>query len=370
MREQRCPLLPAVHGVERTLTSFHFGEGARKAYLQASLHGDEIPGMLVLHHLRQLIADAENHHLLRGEIVLVPVANPIALGQRLMHDAMGRFDFTTGLNFNRDYPDLATPLMDALEGQLGPSPQDNRRIIHQALAGAIDRLPCDSDIRSLKKAQLRLAHDADLVLDLHCDAQAIVHLYLEAPYWPQLEPLARYLGAEAMLLGTGTGSFSFDEACGQPWWRLADHFGDRFPVPAAYVTATVELRGEQDVDHEIARADAIALYRYLVQQGFIADEIPPAPALKAEPTPFQGALTVKAPVAGVVAFHVAPGDRVDVGQRLADLVDPLTAEVTPVVSASQGVVYMRTSSRYLPPGAELCKIAGKTPLDQGGQVSA
>ena len=61
----------------------------RKVHLQASLHADELPGMLVLHHLRPLLADAEAAGRIKGEIVLVPLANLIGLAQTLLHDQMG-----------------------------------------------------------------------------------------------------------------------------------------------------------------------------------------------------------------------------------------------------------------------------------------
>lgn len=32
-------------GTQRTLSVFRFGQGERKAYIQASLHADELPGM-------------------------------------------------------------------------------------------------------------------------------------------------------------------------------------------------------------------------------------------------------------------------------------------------------------------------------------
>jgi len=39
-------LLPWGHlGCERQLSVFRFGSGERKAYIQASLHADELPGM-------------------------------------------------------------------------------------------------------------------------------------------------------------------------------------------------------------------------------------------------------------------------------------------------------------------------------------
>ena len=38
--------------------------------------------------------------------------------------------------------------------------------------------------RALRHALLRLAYDADLVLDLHADNEAVMHLYLGTPLWP------------------------------------------------------------------------------------------------------------------------------------------------------------------------------------------
>ena len=47
-------LLSPSLGSYKTLTSFHFGTPGRgpKVYIQASLHAEELPGMLVAHHLR------------------------------------------------------------------------------------------------------------------------------------------------------------------------------------------------------------------------------------------------------------------------------------------------------------------------------
>jgi hypothetical protein len=56
--------------------------GARpKAYLQASLHADEIPGMLAAHHLIGLLDDADKRGEIKGEIIVVPVANPVGAGR-------------------------------------------------------------------------------------------------------------------------------------------------------------------------------------------------------------------------------------------------------------------------------------------------
>lgn len=45
-------------GGQRQITSFHFGQPGKgeKIYLQAGLHADEVPGMLVLHYLKDCSA--------------------------------------------------------------------------------------------------------------------------------------------------------------------------------------------------------------------------------------------------------------------------------------------------------------------------
>jgi len=95
----------------REIVSFHYGpaDSGRKVYVQASLHADELPGMLVAHHLRQRLAWLEAEGRLRAEIVLVPVANPIGLAQQLLRMPIGRFDLGTGENFNRHYAALTFP---------------------------------------------------------------------------------------------------------------------------------------------------------------------------------------------------------------------------------------------------------------------
>ena len=48
-----------------------------------------------------------NRGLLRAKVIVVPVANPIGLGQVLQASHLGRFHLATGQNFNRGFADLA-----------------------------------------------------------------------------------------------------------------------------------------------------------------------------------------------------------------------------------------------------------------------
>src|ERR671920_417704 len=120
MRTEQIPLAPLAPGADLSLTVQRFGtEGARpRIYIQASLHADEIPGMIAAHHLRERLTALESEGRIQGEIVLVPSANPVGLGQRVLGDPVGRFNLSDGVNFNRGYPDLVPKVVERLEGKL------------------------------------------------------------------------------------------------------------------------------------------------------------------------------------------------------------------------------------------------------------
>src|SRR6185369_11595010 len=94
-------------GTERHLLVHRYGKtGARpKAYLQASIHADEIPAMMAAHHLIRLLDEAERLGEIKGEIIVVPVANPIGLAQSINGYQLGRSELRGGGNFNRNWPD-------------------------------------------------------------------------------------------------------------------------------------------------------------------------------------------------------------------------------------------------------------------------
>jgi predicted deacylase len=126
------------------------------------------------------------------------------------------------------------------------------------------------------------------------------------------------------------------------------------------------LRGEADTSHTLAAQDAEGLCSFLAQQGVIALLHAPRPAL-CQPTPLSGSEPIAAPHAGVVIFHRSPGERVNAGDLIADLVDAQTGEVTHLNCKSGGLLYARCGSRWASPGKRLAKIAG-TSLARTGKL--
>ncbi len=383
MKRHNHLLGPSQIGTERHLVSLHYGTwqtGAKrgeKAYLQASLHADELPGMLVMHHLIALVDRAEAAGRMRGEVVLVPVANPIGLSQQLLHGGIGRFEAGSGENFNRGYPDFLAVITPDIEGRLGNDAANNRTAIRAALRAHVDALTPATELASLRKILSSLACDADVVLDLHCDHDALLHLYCEEPYWPQCEPLARLLGAETVLLAKKSGGASFDEAMGGVWWQLDEHLhvdgsAKRLPVPLACLAVTVELRGQMDVSHELASRDAQALFDFLVHRGIVAPENDRAPALPeshCEPTPLAASEDLYAPHAGVIVFMKTMGDHIAANDVVAEIIDPIAGLATPIRARYPGKLYARALRRYASPGMAIAKVAGTIPFRSGNLLS-
>ena len=370
------PLLSPSLGSHKTLSSFHFGTpGARpKVTIQASLHAEELPGMLVAHHLKGLLQAAEADGKIRGEIVLVPVANPIGLAQRVDHKPMGRFELDTSENFNRHYPKLAEIVLPLVQSQLGPDADRNVDLVRQAIAKHLKDWSPATELQSLRRTLLTLAFDADYLLDLHCDCEGVMHFYTEEACWPQLAPLAHLLGSRAILLAKNSGSGPIDECLSGVWWQLADSIkaaGVAAPLAQGCCTTTIELRGEADVSHAWAQADAQAIFAFLEHIAVLACDQPPhIPAPLCAATPLAGSETLHASAPGVVVFAATVGQTVQAGDLIAEIVDPISGEVSAVHAGVAGVLYARIRDRYATRGAELGKIAGAKAFRTGDLLGA
>ena len=151
-RVERLPLGAGTPGTAREVLVHRFGEirARPKAYFQAALHADEIPAILVAHHLVRRLAEAEAEGLIEGEVVVVPFANPIGLDQHLNATHLGRHDLGGAGNFNRNWPDLFEPVADKVEGKLTGSAEHNVARIRAAMAEAVAELEPRSQLDSLR----------------------------------------------------------------------------------------------------------------------------------------------------------------------------------------------------------------------------
>ncbi|TVT84803.1 succinylglutamate desuccinylase/aspartoacylase family protein [Pseudomonas sp. H3(2019)] len=362
--------LPWGHlGTERSLSVFRFGAGSRKVYIQASLHADELPGMRTAWELKKRLTELEAQAQLNGVIELVPVANPIGLDQHLQSAHMGRFELGSGKNFNRAFYELSGPVGELIGSQLGNDAEANIALIRQTMGQVLDRLPAPaSQLEALHRLLLRHACEAEITLDLHCDFEAVIHLYALPQHWPRWRSLAARLKAGVALLCEDSGGSSFDESCSSPWLRLAKAFPEA-AIPPANLATTLELGSMGDTRVDQAQANCEAILGFLAEQGFIAGQWPQAPDECCEGMPFEGTEYLFAPHHGVVSFLREAGEWIEKGDALFEVVDPLSDRLTVVCAGTSGVLFALDRGRYTQPGIWQAKVAGRETIRVGKLVN-
>jgi uncharacterized protein len=375
MQTRRTPLVSTTLGTSRELVSFHFGDAdapGERVYIQASLHADETPAMLTAWSLKKRLIELDAQGRVRGEIVLVPVANPIGLSQHMLGQFLGRFEANSGHNFNRGFPmPAAEALIERASAQLSSDDgAHNARVLRGELVAMLGEMRAKNEFESLRLALLTLASRADIVLDLHCSLEATMHVYTSPASWPAIEPLARHLGANGVLLATDSGGQSFDEVHALLWNQVRAQIGDRVPLGAPNIAATIEHRGQRDVDYDTASNDADAIVEYLIGRGVIAGDPQDAPPLAQSATPLAGSEQLTAPVSGIVVYRAKVGARLKAGDPVFDIVDPITDEVTTVTTRNDGVLYMRRAIRFVYAGAPMGRVTGETPIRSGVLIGA
>jgi predicted deacylase len=353
-------------GAARSIACHRFGKaGARpKAYLQAAIHANELPGVMALHHLLPMLVEADRRGRIKGEIVMLPTVNPVGLSQLVGNNHLGRYDLLGRDNFNRNWPDLSGVVADRVGSRLGSNSGDNIALIRKAALAALAGMKPVNELQTLRVEVMKLSIDADIVLDLHCDLEAVLHLFISRKDWPgRARILAADLGAEATLYNDPyPDSLTFSGVNGALWARLAE----RFPaarIPQACLSATVEYRGQQDVNHRLGESDARNLYRYLVRRGVVSGRAGKLPRLRAEATPIAGMDVGYCPKPGMLVYHVPKGSRVRKGTPVCEVIDPADASGpkarTQILARTDGILFSRKpDGRLAWPGAVVFRIAG------------
>ena len=355
---ETLPLPASSPGQNVYITVCRFGTPGteRKAYIQASTHADEVPAALTAMHLRRLLEDAERAGRIRGEIVLVPAANPPGFAQALLGHHMGRHHLPSGRNFNRFWPD-ATQAVFAVRESFGEDPVANAARVRHIVSETLAALQANAADEHLKLMLMRLAHDADIVLDLHTDDDADMHLYVDPDHWPGLADLAGLLDAKVVMFARGSGGNAFEETVAAPFVALREA-GIPCELP---VTVTVELRGRLDVDDALAARDARALFDFLILRGIIEGEAE-APEFSGIAAPFEATEPVRAPAGGICVFLKARGAHVEAGEVIAEIADPVADVRTPVRTRATGRLFTRCLHRLVHAGDVIAKVQGTAPL--------
>ena len=244
-------------------------------YIQANMHGAEVQGNAVIFQLLELL----QHCKLQGNITLVPYANPVACNHKNGEYTLGRFDPITGENWNRMYHFDQGVIEPFAQQYLDASEEDIKAKFQQLLLNEVE-LKLENNTWGLTTGQRiayqlqRLAHKADIVLDLHTGPISSKHLY--CPEYAQ--DSAKYFDIEHTLLIPNGFDGAMDEATFCPWWSLQQAYqalGRKLTMGQGAFNKesfTVELGSQEQIDLDVAKQDALSILSYLHYQGVIDNE--------------------------------------------------------------------------------------------------
>ncbi len=338
----------------------------KKVYLQAAIHADEQPGILVLHHLLKLLRNADKAGELDARFVLFPMVNPLGMGDIEFGRHQGRYNRSSGLNHNRDWPSLYPAITSELIEKLGDSAETNILLVRDALRDWAAKLPRLTALEQWRQILYTEACDADYVFDVHCDDDSLLHIFSVPQQQENIQQLAHWTGAAATLLVEESGGGSFDEVWPALWLQLARCHPER-PVTLPVISCTLEYRGRMDTFDDLNRADAEQLFGYFQAEGLISGKSCGLKGQAAAATDLRATEYLRAPMSGLLVYKVGLGDRVAKGDLIAEVLqldgEGAFLDRVPLLAGTDGFVLSRVVTKYVWRNANVCKIVGNEILE-------
>ncbi len=192
-------------------------------------------------------------------------------------NTLGRFDPITGVNWNRMYHFDETVIAPFAQQHIDASQEEIQASFQQLLIDQIEQ-KLDHNIWGITTGQriayqLQLmAHQADLVLDLHTGPISSKHLY--CPEY--IKASASYFDIPHTIFIPNDFDGAMDEATFCPWWSLQQAYQDlgrNFVMGEgafAKESFTVELGSQEQIDLDVAHQDALGILSYLQYKGVIS----------------------------------------------------------------------------------------------------
>lgn len=278
------------------------GSTGPSIYIQAGIHGQELMGygvaLCLIEHFKQNPPS--------GKVTIVPKANPYGMNVKVGDMTYGRFDPTTGANWNRNYANWLKNPEEFTRINYGKSWAEIKKLLrieaHQALS-TTEMQPYQNKLAHQLQS---LAVQHDILLDLHCDGISLPYIYCH----DYALDYARQLGFDYHLTMHRYFKGSFDNATIYPFWTVFEQMG--FPIDRLDMMAfTLELGSKEYFDLDRCQQFADRIIQFLN-----------APYRKAIYTPHQRMchqnqfIDIYSPQAGMLYDFAPLGKLVEAGRPL------------------------------------------------------
>lgn len=298
---------------------------APRVYIQSSIHGAEVQGNGIILQLMDHFIKNPPH----GAIVLVPNVNPFSINQRLGDYGYSRFDPSTGDNWNRLYDNISCRTSSE-------KTFDDQIVIEEFLAGINPAVSVVNVVKKLrveilnrldkrlegqhaygKKLALqiqRVASEADIVLDLHCDTTSLPHLYT-ANY---AADSAREFNIPYIISIPEKFAGALDEASFCPWSNLADVWNNAQYIRPHVEAFTLEFGSQEVLDLKAAKQQALGIIHYLATKQ-VCDDVVYEPIKESHVCTLANLQNIYAPRGGYVSQFAPLGKVVQANELLLEI---------------------------------------------------
>jgi predicted deacylase len=288
-------------------------------HIQSSVHGAEIQGNFVIHQLMSFFKENQ----FKGIVNFIPFANPYASSNKTGPYTQGRYNPSTGENWNRHYVNICKDESNLigfcnknLDKDWDSIKKDFKLFLKKELSNLKNR---DNSLReeNLHAYCLQeISCEADIVLDLHTGPNATLYFY--GPEY--LKEIAHKLPFPNALIIPNEFAGAMDEANFINWYKLHQQFKSLGrKIPLDFIAYTIELEGEEKASTSKAIDQSNRLIQFLDSQGVTKakDNVTNEQC--------QGNLdsfnTYYSPYAGIVDYLVKPGTNVKKGTQLAKFIN-------------------------------------------------
>ena len=336
MEKRSIPVSELPSGDILNITPYHFSGSAKgpEIYIQANLHGAETQGNLVI---KSLINFFENNRPY-GNVTLLPISNPISINQKSGHQTFGRFNPTTGTNWNRHYPDITKLPEDQTNFSLLDFVNKHKDLSWHEINSTFKKYLFNSyqfyynylkenyllsDHLALALTHLKLLAHSDIVLDLHTGPKATQYLYTN----DMQQDKAKDLNFPFNLVIPSVFAGALDEAAFMPWICLHQSLKKAgYNHLYNFESYTLELESEETISLLKGKTFASQILLYLAKRELIKREtvlnyysdiqfpIENSQQVFTILANFRGYFS---PTGGLIEYLVSPGDTVNRGKPLA-----------------------------------------------------
>lgn len=329
---------------------------APSVYIQANVHGAEVQGNAVIYQLMKLL----EKYTICADITLVPLANPLGINQKSGEFTLGRFDPITGVNWNREYLDHNVDVAAWFESHSALSDSEVIGKYRAMLVDAChDRLNSEWGVTTGHQQAVMLqtmAHQADIVIDLHTGPKSCKHLYC-----PEYDAhAASFFSIPYTLFIPNDFGGAMDESVFCPWWQLADHMrsmGRDFEIPVS--AFTLELGSQENINLDDALVDANGILAYLSERGVIEEQVKPL-VMPRHACYLKDYKKYHSPLGGMVEYLADVGQPIPAGSALATIlrIDKYGTDeaLTPLSLNQDCVPILHFASASVYQGTELYKV--------------